>query len=171
MNAEISLNDRNLNSSEGTADKKLKAWSDINWQKAERFVNRLQIRIAKATASGDLNFAKRLGYLLTHSFYAKALAIKSVCSNKGKNTPGIDGVIWKTDAEKLSALSQLDDKNYTPRPLRRVYIEKYGKKEKRPLSIPTMRDRAMQTLYKVAMDPIAETNADNTSFEIGRAHV
>ena len=164
VNAGKELNGEISYDFERTADKAANSWSDIDWQKAEAFVNRLQIRIAKATQSGNPNLAKRLGYLLTHSFYAKAIAIKTVSSNKGKNTAGIDGITWKTASEKFKALLQVESSKYRAQPLRRVYIEKYGKKEKRPLSIPTMKDRAMQMLYKLALDPIAETLADRTSF-------
>ena len=71
VNAGKELNGEISYDFERTADKAANSWSDIDWQKAEAFVNRLQIRIAKATQSGNPNLAKRLGYLLTHSFYAK----------------------------------------------------------------------------------------------------
>lgn len=75
---------------------------------------------------------------MTNSFYAKALAVKRVVSNKGKKTPGIDGELWETDKAKMEATRRLDCKTYHASPLRRIYIEKYGKKEKRPLGIPTV---------------------------------
>ena len=62
---------------------------NIDWHKAEREVNRLQIRIVKATQQKDYNAVKRLQYLLTHSFYAKALAVKRVVTNDGRRTPGV----------------------------------------------------------------------------------
>ena len=57
-------------------------WKNIDWHKAEREVNRLQIRIVKATQQKDYNAVKRLQYLLTHSFYAKALAVKRVVTQR-----------------------------------------------------------------------------------------
>ncbi len=48
-------------------------------------------------------------------------------------------------------------------PLKRIYIPK-SSGTLRPLSIPTMKDRAMQTLYKFALEPIAELTADDCSF-------
>lgn len=139
-------------------------WESIEWTKVQKQVNSLQIRIAKATVKGDMNKVKRLQYLLSHSFYAKVLAVKKVTSNKGKNTPGVDNKLWSTPASKMRAALTLSDKNYRARPLRRVYIEKKGKKKKRPLGIPTMHDRAMQTLYALALEPIAEVTGDNISF-------
>ena len=85
-------------------------------------------------------------------------------TNKGKHTPGIDKVVWATDEDKRKAIEKLDTLKYHAQPLRRVYIEKYGKKEKRPLGIPTMQDRAMQGLMLLALEPVAETTADRVSF-------
>lgn len=139
-------------------------WNQIDWKKAEEQVNRLQIRIVKATLEQKLRLVKRLQYLITNSFYAKALAVKRVVSNRGKKTPGIDGEFWKSDKEKVNAVRSLDCQTYHAKPLKRVYIEKFGKKEKRPLGIPTMRDRAMQALQLLALEPVAETTADRISF-------
>jgi RNA-directed DNA polymerase len=76
-------------------------WRSIDWQKARREVRRLQMRIAKAVKEGKHGRVKSLQWTLTHSFYAKALAVKRVTSNKGKKTPGIDGVLWKTASAKM----------------------------------------------------------------------
>lgn len=114
-----------------------------NNMKKEEHVNRLQIRIVKATLEQKWRLVKRRQYLLTNSFSAKALAVRRVVTNKGKNTPGIDGELWKSDKDKVNAVRNLDTRTYHARPLRRVYIEKFGKKEKRPLGIPTMGVRAM----------------------------
>ena len=152
--------------SERLSDSKLLAtqWKTIDWKKAEQEVNRLQVRIVKATQEKKWNTVKRLQYLLTHSFYAKALAVRRVTTNKGKKTAGVDGEIWSTPAMKMRAVMSLTDKGYKAKPLRRVYIEKKDKKKKRPLGIPTMYDRAMQALYALALEPVAETTADTKSF-------
>ena len=139
-------------------------WSQINWTEAEEQVSRLQIRIVKATLEQKWRLVKRLQYLMTNSFYAKAIAVKRVITNKGKRTPGIDGELWKTDAEKMKAVNELNCQTYHAKPLKRIYIEKFGKTEKRPLGIPTMRDRAMQALQLLALEPVAETTADRISF-------
>ena len=139
-------------------------WKNINWIIAESYVNRLQVRIVKAVQKDKWRLVKRLQKLITNSFYAKAIAVKRVITNKGKHTPGIDKVVWMTDENKSQAIEKLDTLKYYARPLRRVYIEKYGKKEKRPLGIPTMQDRAMQGLMLLALEPVAETTADRVSF-------
>lgn len=139
-------------------------WKSIDWKKAEQEVNRLQARIAKATQEKKWNSVKRLQYLLTHSYYAKVLAVKKITTNKGKNTAGVDVEKWSTPASKMRAVLSLSDKHYKAKPLRRVYIDKKSKKSKRPLSIPCMYDRAMQALYALALDPVSETTADRNSF-------
>lgn len=138
-------------------------WRSIDWDKAWREVKRLQIRIAKAEKEGEHGKVKSLQWMLSHSFHAKALAVKRVTSNKGKNTPGIDGVLWKTPQLKLNAVFSLKQRGYKAKPLRRIYIPKKNGK-KRPLSIPTMYDRAMQALYKLALAPVAEMTADKNSY-------
>ena len=138
-------------------------WRSIDWDNAWREVKRLQIRIAKAVKEGKHGKVKSLQWLLTHSFYAKALAVKRVTSNKGKKTPGVDGVLWKTSQDKMNAVISLTQRGYKAKPLRRIYIPKKNGK-KRPLSIPTMYDRAMQALYKLALVPVAETTADKNSY-------
>jgi len=106
---------------------------------------------------------KSLQWLLAHSFYAKLMAVRRVTSNKGKNTPGVDGVVWKTSRQKRKAVSQLYRRGYKALPLRRVYIPKKSGKL-RPLGIPIMRDRAMQALHALTLAPIAETYADPNSY-------
>ena len=138
-------------------------WSQIDWQKAKSYVKKLQRRIVKAQNEGRYNKVKSLQYLLTNSFYAKALAVKKVTENQGKKTPGVDGELWLTPKSKFEAISKLQKRGYNPQPLRRVYIPKKNGK-KRPLSMPTMTDRAMQTLYKFALEPIAECTADPNSY-------
>lgn len=138
-------------------------WGSINWGMVIHRVNRLQGRVAKAIGQGKKGKAKSLMFLLTKSFDAKLLAVYRVTSNKGGQTPGVDSIIWKTPEEKLQAAKSLKSRGYTPKPLRRVYIlKKNGKK--RPLSIPTLHDRAMQALHAIALDPWAETTADPNSY-------
>lgn len=144
-------------------------WESINWETASAYVRKLQMRIVKAQKEGHISKVKSLQWLLTHSFYAKALAVRRVTSNRGKNTPGVDHELWKTPQAKFKAIAKLNRRGYQPQPLRRVYIPKKNGKM-RPLSMPTMTDRAMQTLYKFALEPIAETYADPNSygFRVGR---
>ena len=144
-------------------DKGQTTWDGIDWPKCEAFVRKLQARIVKAQKEGRHNKVKALQWMLTHSFYAKALAVKRVTSNKGKNTSGVDKQLWDSPKRKFKAISELKRRGYRPQPLRRVHIKKKNGKL-RPLGIPTMKDRAMQALYLMALEPIAETTGDRFSY-------
>ena len=143
-------------------------WKTINWHQVEKSVNKLQTRITKAVLLNKWNLVKRLQYLLTHSYSSKLLAVRRVTLNKGKRTPGIDGEKWITPDSKIKAVLSLTGKRYKAKPLKRVFINKIDKKKKRPLGIPTMYDRAIQSLYALALEPIAEIMSDTRSFGFRR---
>jgi RNA-directed DNA polymerase len=142
-------------------------WHATNWQAVSENVRRLQARIVKATKEGKWRKVKALQHLLTHSFSGKALAVRRVTENDGKKTAGVDMVLWDTPEKKMEAVRSLKQRGYKPLPLRRVYIPKSNGK-KRPLGIPTMKDRAMQALYLLALDPVAECRADPNSYGFRR---
>ena len=141
----------------------LKGWDSIQWHQLRRQVRRLQVRIAKAAKEQRWGKVAFLQHVLTRSMAARLLAVFRVVSNKGKRTPGIDKVIWRTARQKMQAVWSLNRRGYKPQPLRRMYIPKRNGK-RRPLGIPTMRDRAMQALYLQALEPVAETRADPNSY-------
>ena len=147
----------------GASSNRASDWQAIDWSTVRRHVRRLQLRIAKAIRAGKYGKAKALSWLLTHSRAAKLLAVKRVTENKGAKTPGVDNVVWRTDRQKYAAVQNLKRRSYRPLPLRRHYIPKKNGK-KRPLSIPVMRDRAMQALHALALKPIAETVGDRNSY-------
>ena len=104
-------------------------------------VQKFQGRIAKAWNDGEQRKVAYLQNLLTHSHSAKVLAVLTVTFNRGAKTPGIDNVLWESHEDKYNAALSLNPRGYTPRPLKRIYIPKRNG-ELRPLSIPTMKDRA-----------------------------
>ncbi len=110
-------------------------WHSIDWHQVNENVRRLQARIVKATQAGRWGKVKALQRLLTHSFSGKALAVRRVTENQGKRTPGVDGETWNTPAKKETAVRDLRQRGYQPRPLRRVYIPKSNGTQ-RPLGIP-----------------------------------
>ena len=138
-------------------------WDSINWPQIHKQVYRLQVRIAKAVREKRWGKVATLQHLLTHSLAAKLWAVRRVVTNKGKNTPGIDGKLWRTPRRRMNAVRALKQRGYRPQPLRRTYVPKQNGKM-RPLGIPTMKDRAMQALYALALDPVAETLADPNSY-------
>jgi len=138
-------------------------WQVINWPAAQRIVRRLQARIVKAIQDKRWGKVKALQHLLTRSFSGKAIAVKQVTENSGKRTPGVDRIVWNTPVKKEAAVHNLKQRGYQALPLRRLYIPKPNGKM-RPLGIPTMKDRAMQALYLLALDPVAESTADPNSY-------
>jgi RNA-directed DNA polymerase len=138
-------------------------WDQANWSHIAADVKRLQMRIAKAVRESRWGKAKALQHLLTRSHNGKMLAVKRVTENRGKRTPGVDGKIWSSPAARWNGMLSLRHRGYRTMPLRRVYIPKSNGK-KRPLGIPCMKCRAMQALWKLALEPIAETLGDVNSY-------
>jgi RNA-directed DNA polymerase len=139
-------------------------WYAINWQTVNRNVRRLQVRIVQATKESRWGKVRALQRLLTHSYSGKVLAVRRVTENNGKKTPGVDQEIWDTPEKKTQAVQALKRRGYQSQPLRRVYIPKSDGKTMRPLGIPTMKDRAQQALYLLALVPVVETTADKNSY-------
>jgi len=148
----------------GAVSSEAAEWYAIDWQTIHRNVRRLQVRIVQAVKEGRWGKVRALQRLLTHSYSSKVLAVQRVTENQGKKTPGVDREIWDTPEKKIQAVHELKRRGYSPQPLRRVYIPKSDGKTMRPLGIPTMKDRAQQALYLLALDPVVETTADHNSY-------
>ncbi len=140
-------------------------WHQIDWKQAEKTVYSLQRRIYQASSREDVKTVRRLQKLLLRSFYAKAIAVRRVSQdNTGKKTAGIDGVKSLSKKERLELVYSLVPLTGKADPVRRVWIPKPGKDEKRPLGIPTMEDRARQCLAKLALEPEWEAHFEPNSY-------
>jgi len=145
-----------------------KSWYEQNWKSLESRVSTIQFKIARAHIRGNSQLCTKLQLDLINSKAAAFIAVKRVTSNRGKKTPGIDGVLWTTPNERLAAVWAVsevvkDIDNYKARPLLRVLIPKENSDEKRPLGIPTIIDRAIQAIYTLAIDPVVECQSDERS--------
>jgi RNA-directed DNA polymerase len=139
-------------------------WQSINWRTLERRVFKLQKRIFKASQRGDEKAVRRLQKTLMKSWSARCLAVRRVTQdNQGKKTPGVDGVKSLTPQQRLSLISQLK-LGKKAAPTRRLWIPKPGTQEKRPLGIPTIKERALQALVKLALEPEWEARFEVNSF-------
>ena len=140
-------------------------WGVVDIKIIAHSVKMLQNRIVKAKIAGRNRAVNKLQKLLVKSLNARILAVKRVSENKGKNTAGVDGALLDTNKKKTQMVDDLkisiDD--YKSKPLKRIEIPKKNGKM-RPLGIPTMFDRSLQALYKLALEPIAETLADKNSY-------
>jgi RNA-directed DNA polymerase len=115
---------------------------------------------AQARENTDRRF-KRLYKYLTHPEWV-SLAIDEVMVNRGSRTAGVDGLARKhylADEARGqladSIMTELANETYSPRPVRRVYIPK-ANGQKRPLGIPTIKDRVVQELVRMLLEPIYE---------------
>ena len=109
-------------------------WNTIPWRKLEVRVFKLQRRIYQATTRGETQKARRLQKLLAASWSAKSLAVRRVTQeNTGKKTAGVDGVQSLTPPQRLKLISAMD-LHAPAKPVRRIWIPKPGKLEKRPLA-------------------------------------
>ena len=139
-------------------------WRLLDWKKIQKTVFKLQGRIYQASLSGDVRKVHRLQKTLLRSYYAKLLAVRKVTQdNQGKKTAGVDGVKALTPQQRL-ALAQNLKVTGKAKPTRRVWIPKPGTTEKRPLGIPTLEDRAVQTLVKMALEPEWEAVFEPNSY-------
>jgi RNA-directed DNA polymerase len=130
-------------------------WKTLRWRDIQRNVFRLQQRIYQAERRGDHKQVHNLQRLLLGSWTARCLAVRQVTQdNRGKRTPGVDGVANLTPKQRMALVEELRDmSDWQVDPIRRTYIEKQGTTELRGLGIPTMRDRACQALVKLAVEP------------------
>lgn len=143
-------------------------WALIDWRKAEQSVYRLQKRIFRASRRGNVQVVHNLQRKLMRSRSARMLAVRRVTQdNRGKKTAGVDGKTALTASERVQLTEELQPKGRRRRkhlPARRVWIPKPGKQEKRPLGIPTIRDRAEQAIAKQALEPEWEAKFEPNSY-------
>ena len=141
-------------------------WKTLPWKKFQRNAFRLQKRIYQAQLRGDFKRVRGLQRLLLRSYSARNLAVRQVSQdNRGKNTPGVDGVSRLTPKQRMGMVKALRKLSPKPAPIRRVYIPKASNPdERRPLGIPIMRDRAEQALVKLALEPEWEARFEPNSY-------
>src|SRR5260370_12896635 len=134
-------------------DPESESWNKLPWRKLEQHVYRIQKRIFKAKQHGNQRAVQKLQKLLMKSRAARLLAVRRVTQdNQGKKTAGVDGVKSVLPKQRLEMTEQIHPKrlkSIKAQPVRRIYIPKPGKAEKRPLGIPVMVMRAQQALAKV----------------------
>lgn len=131
-------------------------WRSLDWQYAEKQVRRLQAKISRAVSEGKNNDAMRFSHLLTVSFLSKALVVRRVCDDLMSGTPGVDKVLWSTDADRMMAARDLDLKGFRLRQLRHFRVRDSGS-GRRYVDLPVMRDRAIWELLAMAFEPVHDT--------------
>ena len=140
------------------------AWNTLPWKTIQVNVFKLQKRIYQASLRNDQVSVRKLQRLLIGSWSAKALAVRTVSQdNRGKRTAGVDGVKNITPPQRMNLIEALNLTDKT-QPVRRIWIPKPGKPEKRPLGIPTLKEQARQALAKLALEPEWEAKFEPNSY-------
>lgn len=151
-----------------TSEQRSESWNELPWRKLEQHVYRIQKRIYKASQQNNHRKVQKLQKLLSKSRAARLIAVRRVTQdNQGKKTAGVDGVKILQPQARFILVKQIHpkkDKNRKPQPVRRVWIPKPGKAEKRPLGIPTIMERAQQALAKMALEPEWEARFEPNSY-------
>lgn len=147
---------------------KITLWKEIDWKLAYTTLKELQAKLYKSLKNGEPT--GKIHLQIVTSFSARAVAIRTVTSNAGGKTRGVDNILWTTDSAKFDAIKALGDldNSYAAKSVKRVWIPKADGKTMRPLGIPTMFDRAVQTLYNFVLDVHQEHNANPRSFGFRR---
>lgn len=157
-----------MKESKAVQNAETESWELLPWRKLERYVYRIQKRIYRASARGNLKQVHNLQKLLTRSHAARLLAVRRVTQdNNGKKTAGVDGIKQVQPEQRLNMAEDIRPRQWDQQrvpPVRRVWMPKPGKPEKRPLGIPTMRERAKQALIKMALEPQWEASFEANSY-------
>lgn len=140
------------------------SWEQVDWPKVKSNVHRLQRRIYMASEAGNKQRLYFLQNKIINNQDAKLFAVLLITTlNQGRKTAGVDRAKATTNKDKLNVALSLS-LNGKAQPIRRVWIDKPGKTEKRPLGIPTIRDRAKQALAKLALEPEWEAKFEPNSY-------
>lgn len=139
-------------------------WKNLPWKEIEKGVFKLQKRIYQASRRNDKVTVHKLQKLLINSRYAKLIAVRKVTQdNRGKKTAGVDGKLALSQRRRIQLARNLKLKPKA-QPVRRVWIDKNGTDEKRPLGIPTIENRAQQALAQLALEPEWEAQFEPNSY-------
>jgi RNA-directed DNA polymerase len=139
-------------------------WHAVDWRAAEDRVRRLRQRIFAATRAGDYKRVRSLQKLMLRSLSNTLLSVRQVSErNAGRLTPGVDGQIATSAADKERMVIDIQSSPLRARPVRRVFIPKTSGKL-RPLGIPVISDRAQQARVRNALEPEWEARFEPKSY-------
>lgn len=138
-------------------------WRNFDWPQLEAELLKLQQKLTKSVFRKQHKETQTLQNKIVSSLKMKALAVHKI-TDEHNSGPGVDGVLWVSDADKMRGAMSLSPDNYQAQPFKRIIIQDKHKMKERRIGVPTVKDRAMQVLYTFALDPIAEATAERKSF-------
>jgi RNA-directed DNA polymerase len=139
-------------------------WNAVDWRAGEDRVRRLRQRIFAASQAGDHKRVRSLQKLLLRSRSNALVSVRQVTErNAGRLTPGVDGRIALSAADKERLVAEIQRPLRRARPVRRVFIPKANGKL-RPLGIPVIADRARQAVVRNALEPEWEARFEPRSY-------
>lgn len=139
-----------------------KMWNEVDWKAAEKKLAKLQERLTIATFRKDAKQIEDTQKRIVRDIDIKCLAVRHVVASS--ISPGVDGIKWRTPAEKMEAALSLDSRNYHASPMRQIIIKAKNTGKERHPRIPTYFDRAMNVLYGYSLIPVTEAMAERKSF-------
>ena len=148
-----------------------KQWNDFDWKLAEEIISRKQKVLAKAAYKRNFKKISQIQYEIVNSFEARMLAVKYISENF--NSVGVDRIKWRTDYDKIKAVYDLGQEKFKASPSRNFVLKDKKTGKERNVGILTLKDRAMQHLWKLALEPVSEALGDKNShgFRKGRGPV
>lgn len=145
--------------------KKQSEWNAIDWRNTYKIVRNLRQRIYRASEEGNFKKVKSLQKLMLKCHSNTLISIRQITQiNKGKNTAGVDRLLVKKSKQRDELVKLIDNYQiWKAKPARRICIPKSNGKL-RPLGIPTIIDRCIQTKVKNALEPYWEAKFERTSY-------
>ena len=142
-------------------------WNNINWKYVYKDIKSLRERIFIASKNKDFKKLKNLQRLMISSKSNLLSSIRKITQfNQGKKTSGVDRKIYSTPEQRMELfvqLSNLSFNDWNPKPALRIEIPKPDGRI-RPLGIPTITDRILQSVMVNALEPEWEAKFESSSY-------
>ena len=137
-------------------------WDKMDWKVLEDRLAAMQADLTKAVFAGDMERVKQIQRRIVNDRDNKCLAVRHVAASG--SGPGVDGIRWKSSAEKMKIALSLTSEGYHATPVRRILVKSKHTNRERNFGIPTYYDRAICVLYGYSLLPVTEAMADRKSF-------